>query len=449
IAKASRTLTSYDAVCTICLEFLTEPVTIACGHNFCQACITQCCVEWEKGRSPELTCPQCRELFQIGDFKPNTQLNNIVQKIKQLGRHPGKGKESVVDRCQRHEEHLKLFCEEDGEAICLVCEKSRAHKWHTVVPIEEAAQDYKVKLQAALGPLRKELEQALALKSKEQKKPSEWQVGVEKRAVITGEFSRLHTWLKEEEQGLLQRLAEEERETLQRLQENVSKLSQQSSSLQQLIAELEKKCQQRAAELLKVRDRRHRNSSSIQMDVTLDPDTAHPNLVLSEDRKCVRLGNKRQDLPNTPERFDNYTIVLGTERFTGRRRYWEVEVGDKTEWDLGVCRESVSRKGEFTHKGYWRVILRDGEYKACTSPLTPLPVSVRPSRVGIFLDYEAGEVSFYNVTDGSHLFTFIDTFSGTLRPYFCPCNNAGGKNAAPLIICPPLAVGSTDQDRAM
>uniref|UniRef100_A0A8C8S6Y1 RING-type E3 ubiquitin transferase n=1 Tax=Pelusios castaneus TaxID=367368 RepID=A0A8C8S6Y1_9SAUR len=391
-----------EAICTICLEYLTEPVTIVCGHNFCRACISQHCEEWEKGTRPELTCPQCREPFQKGEFKPNTQMNNILQKIKQLVIHPGK--EPVVDLCKRHEEHLKLFCEEDGEAICWVCEKSRAHKSHTVVPIEEAAQDYK-----------------------------------EKRTVITGEFNRLHTWLKEEEQGLLQRLVEEERETLQRLQEHVSKLSQQSSSLQQLITEIEKKCQQRDAELLKVRDRRHRNSSSVQMDVTLDPDTANCWLILSEDRKRVRLGEKCQDLPDTPERFDTYPEVLGAERFTGGRRYWEVEVGDKTEWDLGVCRESVSRKGQVTLSPgdrYWALCLRNGEYETCTSPPTLLPVRVRPSRVGIFLDYEAGEVSFYNVTDGSHLFTFTDTFSGTLCPYFCPCLNTGGTNAAPLIICP-------------
>uniref|UniRef100_A0A8C4Y7M4 B30.2/SPRY domain-containing protein n=1 Tax=Gopherus evgoodei TaxID=1825980 RepID=A0A8C4Y7M4_9SAUR len=159
------------------------------------------------------------------------------------------------------------------------------------------------------------------------------------------------------------------------------------------------------------------------LDVTLDPDTANPELVLSEDRKRVRHGDKRQDLPNNPERFDPCACVLGAEGFAGGRRYWEVEVGDKTRWTLGVCRESVSRKGKVTYtpgNGYWVVWLRDGGYKACSSPPTPLPVSTRPSRVGIFLDYEAGEVSFYNVTDRSHLFTFTDTFSGkTHTPTSC------------------------------
>ncbi|XP_039358177.1 butyrophilin subfamily 1 member A1-like isoform X2 [Mauremys reevesii] len=184
---------------------------------------------------------------------------------------------------------------------------------------------------------------------------------------------------------------------------------------------------------------RWRRAQIYAVDVTLAPDTANPWLLLSEDRKRVRLGDKCQDLPNNPERFDPCPCVLGTEGFAGGKRYWEVEVGDKTRWTLGVCRESVSRKGEFTltpGNGYWVVWLRGGRYKALTSPATPLPVNIRPSRVGIFLDYEAGEVSFYSVTDRSHLFTFTGTFSGKLRPYFSPCNNAGGTNAAPLIICP-------------
>ncbi|XP_074873205.1 butyrophilin subfamily 1 member A1-like [Carettochelys insculpta] len=175
------------------------------------------------------------------------------------------------------------------------------------------------------------------------------------------------------------------------------------------------------------------------VDVTLDPDTASPWLILSEDGKRVRCGDARQDLPHNAERFDPCPCVLGAERLTGGRCYWEVEVGDTSEWDLGVCRESVRRKGQVQVSpwdGYWAVWLKDGGYKALTSPPTPLPVSARPGRVGVFLDYEAGEVSFYNVTDRSHLFTFTRTFSGPLRPYFCPSTNPGGTNAAPLTICP-------------
>ncbi|XP_044839039.1 E3 ubiquitin-protein ligase TRIM39-like [Mauremys mutica] len=456
-----------EATCPICLEYFKDPVIIDCGHHFCRACIAQC---WE-GSNTDVSCPQCRETVQQGNLRPNRKLANVVEMVKRLSLQAAKGagEEKV---CGEHQETLKLFCEEDQTSVCVVCHLSRAHREHRVVPIKEAAQEYKEKLQGALGPLRKELEEALALMSEEEEKTTEWQGKVKnRREMIAGEFNKLHTLLREEEELLLQSLEEEEKETLQRLRENVTKLSQQSSSLQQLITEIEEKCQQPVVELLKdVKSTLSRSENvklqeleavstdlknvykiSLDMrealkrfgvDVTLDPDTAHPKLVLSEDQKRVRLGDTRQDLPNNPERFDRYAIVLGAEGFGSGRRYWEVEVGDKTGWELGVCRESVSRKGESTFSpgnGYWVVWVEEGEYKAGTSLRTPLPVSVRPSRVGIFLDYEAGEVSFYNVTDRSHLFTFTGTFSGKLRPYFCPWNNAGGTNAAPLIICPVLA----------
>ncbi|CAM5090557.1 unnamed protein product [Natator depressus] len=185
---------------------------------------------------------------------------------------------------------------------------------------------------------------------------------------------------------------------------------------------------------------RWRSARLYTVDVTLDPNTAHPNLVLCEDQKTVTYDERRQDRPDNPERFNTYPIVLGTNGFTGGRFYWEVEVGDKINWTVGVCRESVIRTGKVRltpGNGYWAVWLRDGKYEACTSPpKIPLPTGIRPSRVGVFLDYEAGEVSFYSVTDRSHLFPFTDTFSGTLRPYFYVGYKEEGKNTAPLIICP-------------
>ncbi|NXS66957.1 TRI39 ligase, partial [Pandion haliaetus] len=131
-------------------------------------------------------------------------------------------------------------------------------------------------------------------------------------------------------------------------------------------------------------------------EVTLDPDTAHPNLVLSEDRKSVRFVEVQpRDLPDTPRRFTIYPCVLAAQGFTSGRHYWEVEVGDKTHWALGVCKDS---------------------YAATTTPFTPLTVRVKPKRVGVFVDYEAGKVAFYNVTDRSHIYTFTDTFTEKIWP---------------------------------
>lgn len=176
--------------------------------------------------------------------------------------------------------------------------------------------------------------------------------------------------------------------------------------------------------------------------VTLDPDTAHPKLILSEDRRCVRLGNRKRPVPDNPERFDFVVSVLGSECFTTGCHYWEVYVGEKTKWILGVCSESVSRKGKVTASpanGHWLVRQsRGNEYEALTSPQTSFRLKESPKCVGIFLDYEAGIISFFNVTDKSHIFTFTHSFSSPLRPFFEPCLHDEGKNTAPLIICTEL-----------
>ncbi|MBN3316839.1 TRI39 ligase, partial [Atractosteus spatula] len=173
-------------------------------------------------------------------------------------------------------------------------------------------------------------------------------------------------------------------------------------------------------------------------DVTLDSSTAHPNLVLSEDGREVRDGDKRQDFPDSPQRYDLFGSVLGAEGFSAGRHYWEVEVEEKSGWDLGVARESVNRKGNITlnpESGYWAVILWNGnQYCALTDPLTLLSVTPKPQKVGVYVDYEEGQVSFYNVEAKSHIYTFTDTFTEKLYPYFSPHLQQNGQNTAPLVI---------------
>ncbi|XP_029111859.1 zinc-binding protein A33-like [Scleropages formosus] len=170
------------------------------------------------------------------------------------------------------------------------------------------------------------------------------------------------------------------------------------------------------------------------VDVTLDPDTAHLQLVLSEDRKRVKHENTKQELPDNPERFKRRIGVLGKEGFSSGKHYWEVQVGDKTDWDLGVVRESINRKGKpilSPNNGYWTIWLRNGnEYKANAESSVSLPLSVRPQKVGVHVDYEEGQVSFYSVEDKSHIYTFTGyKFTEKLYPFFCP----GFQNSAPLI----------------
>uniref|UniRef100_A0A8C0H8B2 Zinc finger protein RFP-like n=1 Tax=Chelonoidis abingdonii TaxID=106734 RepID=A0A8C0H8B2_CHEAB len=364
-----------EVTCPVCLEYFTEPVSLECGHHFCQACISQC---WE-GSDTAASCPQCRETVQQRNLRPNRKLANIA---------------------------LKLFCEEDQTPICVICRESRAHRAHRVVPIQEAAQEYKV---LRCCPKQTETE----------------------RQKIVSEFQQLQQFLEAQEQLLLAQLEKLDEEIVKIQSENITKLSEEVSCLSELISELEGKCQKPASECLshvytswvspwsiqhplplralptvKMVPASHRTEL---LNVTLDPDTAHPNLVLSEDRKRVRQGNTWQQLPNHPERFDSWGCVLGCEGFTSGRHCWEVEVGAGGYWAVGVARESVRRKGWISRSpkgGIWAVGCWGDQFQALTSPVTPLPLSRAPSRIRVCLDCDRGQVTFIDAGDEAPIFTF-------------------------------------------
>ncbi|XP_034645133.1 thaicobrin-like [Trachemys scripta elegans] len=145
------------------------------------------------------------------------------------------------------------------------------------------------------------------------------------------------------------------------------------------------------------------------MNVTLDPDTAHPQLVLSEDGKCVRQADTQQDLPNNPERFDTDRCVVGCEEFTSGRHCWEVEVQGGRYWAVGVARESVRRKGRIScnpEEGIWAVQWWLYQFWHLTDPVTPLPRRWFPSRIRVCLDCDRGQVTFIDAGDEAPIFTF-------------------------------------------
>uniref|UniRef100_A0A3P9DJV5 Bloodthirsty-related gene family, member 2 n=1 Tax=Maylandia zebra TaxID=106582 RepID=A0A3P9DJV5_9CICH len=178
-----------------------------------------------------------------------------------------------------------------------------------------------------------------------------------------------------------------------------------------------------------------------EVDVTLDVDTAHPDLILSDDGKQVCHSDVEKKLPDNPERFSHCVDVLGEQSFSSGRFYFEVQVKGKTAWDLGVATESINRKGNIKLRpqdGFWTVVLRNGnEYIARASPSVRLCLHPGPEKVGVFVDYEEGLVSFYDVGAAALIYSFTGcSFTHKLHPYFSPCFNDGGKNSAPLIICP-------------
>ncbi|XP_018429864.1 PREDICTED: E3 ubiquitin-protein ligase TRIM39-like [Nanorana parkeri] len=158
-------------------------------------------------------------------------------------------------------------------------------------------------------------------------------------------------------------------------------------------------------------------------DILLDVSTAHNNLQISDDRKTVSRSDVNQNRPDTPERFKRYSQVLGSRSFSSGRHYWEVDVGGSDRWRVGMCYPSIGRRGGGMQSliGYnnksWGLDWEDDEYSVIhDSNQIPLPPNISSNRVRIYLDYEAGRISFYDLRDPiRHLHTFTTTFTEPLH----------------------------------
>ncbi|XP_072894386.1 zinc-binding protein A33-like [Hemitrygon akajei] len=467
---------SEETICPICLDFFTDPVSLECGHNFCRSCITQ---YWE--REERISCPECREEFADRTLRVNRALANLAEQFRNLNLNP-KGKESKR-HCEEHEEELKLFCETDKTLICLVCAAAQEHREHRFLLIKDAVKNYKDQLKSSLDSLTKKKSDFQEKEQQQKEKIS----GVREQSHslqshVTSQFAELRQIITEKEQRLLRDLREEEKRILNSMEKNLVALQENIRIIQEEIAKLKEQMDQKDSVIfLKEEARRNRRiNDDVQelsvtdetlsvekfdhpyllktvlretldainrVSVTLDVETASPRLEVSEDRKSVRRSGTRRDLPDTGKRFTNRACVLGSEGFTSGSHYWEVEVTGIRLWWLGVAAESVERKGRFRlspETGFWiigryyDVLHRDCDVdRGLPSPESRLPAGPIPGRVGVYLSYESGTVSFYNAKTKSHLHTFTgNKFTGKRYPFF----RTGNRNQW-LRICSGSAPG--------
>ncbi|XP_041926809.1 zinc-binding protein A33-like isoform X1 [Alosa sapidissima] len=443
---ASRYPLEEDLSCPVCCEVFKDPVVMTCSHSVCKECLQKC---WQSKGLRE--CPVCRRKSSTENPPINLALRNLCVTISG-GRCSSSGPEVL---CSLHSEKLKLFCLEDKQPVCLVCRDSKKHRNHTFSPIDEAATEFREEVITNLDPLRKKLKTFQEVKLicdqtaahiKTQAQHTEKQ--------IKEEFRKLHQFLCDEEAARIAALKEEEKQKSQMMKKKIEKMNREILNLSHIFRAIEeeiggdditflqnyKSAVKRAQCTLQDPERvsgalinvaKHLGNLKFRVwekmqeivqytPVTLDPNTAHPELLLSEDLTSVRCGDERQQLPDNPERFDKYLSVLGSEGFNSGTHCWDVEVGDSTWWHVGVMAESLQRKGDFSSmSGRWRMGYTGGKYAACAPPhyLTLLTVQQKLQRIRVQLDWDRGELSFSDPDNNTHLHTLTHTFSERVFPY--------------------------------
>nr|XP_055075346.1 E3 ubiquitin-protein ligase TRIM39-like [Misgurnus anguillicaudatus] len=425
------------------------------------------------------SCLVCQSSYCQTHLEPHMRVTGL-QKHKLID--PVNNLQDYI--CQKHERPLELFCRDDQTCVCLICTFTD-HKNHNTVTVKEEREKRKIELLKTQADVQQKIQDRIK-KIQDIKHSAELRRrNTEKeKAASMNIFTDLIRSIERSQSDLMKMMEEKQKAAEKQDEDLIKDLEQEITELKRRNTELEKitntedhlhiiqihssicrplniknwpeismkthvSVQETMRFLTQLQETLHeklgetvlKKMQRYAVDVTLDPDTANPNLILSDDKKQVRDGDIKHKLPDNPKRFENYANVQGKQGFSSGRFYYEVQVKGKTAWTLGVARESVNRKEKTAltpANGFWTVILRnENEYKACAGPSVSLSVKLIPQKVGVFVDYEEGLVSFYEVESRSHIYSFTDqSFSEKLYPHFSPCNNNKGKNSAPLIITP-------------
>ncbi|XP_056444982.1 E3 ubiquitin-protein ligase TRIM39-like [Gadus chalcogrammus] len=389
--------------------------------------------------------------------------------------------------CKKHDRLLELFCKTEQVCVCQFCTETD-HKSHPVVPLKE---EHEVKT-AQLGKIEAEVHQMIheRLNNIQEIKDTVYRSkadadreiahGVQVLTALKRCIEKCQDDLNQMVNERLKSTEKKAEDLIKELEQEIEDLTNRSSEVKQLsntedhlhflqafrslkdppptrdlttvdvlppsyagtlrrsLDQLEETLNM---EMKKLRDAELKRVQQYEVDVTLDPDTAHPKLTLSEDGKQVHDGDVAKALPDNPKRFTDYKYVLTRQSFSSGRFYFEVQVKDKTAWYVGVARESIDRKCQTMwtpETGYWIIFYYKDGLVFTGNPSVRLPLRAGLQKVGVFVDYDEGLVSFYDVEARVHIYSATGcTFSEPLYPFLCPCSNDyKGNNSAPMVISP-------------
>ncbi|XP_059114932.1 tripartite motif-containing protein 43-like [Peromyscus eremicus] len=436
-----------ELTCFICLNCLTDPVTISCGHSFCQACLH---LSWEDIQLP-VHCPMCREPSEEKDFRTNSVLKKLVSIARQASLM--KYLSSEEHKCVTHKETKKIFCVENRIYLCQHCSDSHEHRGHQHGPIEVAAEGQMERLLQQMASLWEKIQENKGNIEAENRMTTLWTDSLTLREqMVRAEYRRLCPVRGQEEKQHIECMQNEGQRVLEKLRRREAMMVQKSQQLREMYEELMAMSQEPHELLLQGLDDMFRRSESMQqqlsMPQTLDLELSslpisglteryshfQVNIVFEFTSICpnnVKLFNImkrcsfRPQGENTPlDSAGTYSASWKAECFISGKYYWELDLNNSSDWAVGVCKDSwLSNRNQLIESegAFLLVCVKEGDHY---SLLTTCPVFQhyieRPlGQIGVFLDCEEGCLSFLNVAKSSLIYKYPSgTFNTSVRPFF-------------------------------
>ncbi|XP_007530135.2 tripartite motif-containing protein 72 [Erinaceus europaeus] len=459
--------------CPLCLQLFDAPVTAECGHSFCHACL--CRAAGEPGPDGAVPCPTCQAPTRPQALSTNLQLARLVEGLAQVPQ----------GHCEEHLDPLSVYCEQDRALVCGVCASLGSHRGHRLLPAAEAHARLKTQLpqqQLQLQEAQERKEKCVAVLERQLAEVEE--TVRQFRAAVGEQLGRMRQFLAALE-GSLEREAERVRgdagaalrrelgalgsylEQLRNMHgvlrdladkpqtEFLTKYCLMTSRLQNILAESPAPARL-DIQLPVISDdfkfqvwrKMFRALMPALSELTLDPGSAHPSLVLSASGRRVECSEqKAPPAGDDPRQFDKAVAVVACQLLSEGEHYWEVEVGDKPRWALGVISAQAGRRGRLhavPSQGLWLLGLRDGKtleaHVEAKEPRALPSRDPRLGRIGIYLSFADGVLAFYDATDPDALellFAFRERLPGPVYPMFDVCWHDKGKNTQPLQLVAP------------
>ncbi|XP_072255291.1 E3 ubiquitin/ISG15 ligase TRIM25-like [Pyxicephalus adspersus] len=467
--------------CSICLNIYTDPVTLKCGHSFCRVCIARM-LDTQEGDYSCPECrqkfqerPALQSNIRLNNIAKNfppaepdqdesgvlctrcvdspvpAVISCLLCEVSLCNKHlrvHNKGPEHILcdptlslerRKCSIHKKILEYYCTEDETCVCVSCCLIGEHKGHEMESLDEASGKKRNKMRNILQKL---------LTEREEMKGRVQSLQEHRRRTVLSEISGKAEPVSLSMSDLIQEL-EVKKGELSRKIHNIEELCNmadpltvlQESDTGDLCDTEDGDDRERLDKLLHdggdvdMAGVLHRLSDIIRgvnvyfyiqgaEDISLDVNTADNYLLISEDRKFASWTDIHQNRPDTSQRFWYYSQVLSSQSFSSGRHYWDVDVGGSDEWRVGMCYPSIERRGWQSeigdNKKSWGLDRSGKQYSVRhDNNRILLPADISSNRVRIYLDYKAGQISFYDLCDPIRpLHTFTAFFTEPLHAGF-------------------------------